>query len=236
MKDLNVNVAQGVAELIVRTGDAPKIYDPITITVIGTIAAPAAYYLGRKQYLNFDLAKALVTVNRQHGKIVFEPDPTNKFAEKIEGKLVENAELDGFKIGSGDAWAPKDLGKFLRRKRMFFKDPIEGAALIHELQSVKVSVKGEIEQVDDGRGNTKKSVAHAIKTNIPLSFWLEMPVYKGGPKVGFQVEIYLELSGSSIYCYLESVEMDEAIKKQVDQLIDEELKTFKADQVTVVEV
>lgn len=238
MKEVTVTAAPGISELIIRQGEAPKIIEPRGFTASGLIATPYDFYKGRTTIKadHFDKSKAVVEVDRLGYKIVFRADPYSPLGDVVSGSMAENPALADYQINGGTNWKPIDLAQFLNRRRMYFADIEKGRDLVAALRSVKVSTQGEIEVSNDQRGNTKNLFEQSVKTNIPVSFVLKMPLFKGCEDVQFTVEIYLAVSGNVLYCSLESVELDEQKKAQIDKYIDAQIKGFVEDQITVIEV
>ena len=230
MKDFNITAAPGVAEIIVRTGTAPQIIEPQKFTFSGAIGAPLAFYKSRiaanAEY--FDKSKAVVRVDADKRTIILLADPTAPHSDVIEGVLFAESLLAPFRINdSGTPWKPQELATFLRKNRMYFADTQKGNELIAELMNLKITTKGEIEQSDDKRSNKKSLFVQTIETGLPLNFSLEMPIFSGGEKVKFNIDVYLDVQGQTAYISLESSDLIEQTRNGVFKIINDEIDGFK---------
>jgi hypothetical protein len=210
------------------------------VNITGDINAPGDFY---EQRLNinkscFDAARTLVTVCRQTGAIDFFSDPGNYYGSHVGGRLTENTILEEFRIGSSEPWRVADLAKFLRRRRFYFMDTQAGNALIAELSALKVSTTGQIEQVNDNRGNKRNLVEQAVKTDLPTTVWLRAPIYRGQAPVSFEVEIYIELQGAQVLCQLESPSLEQLRFDQISAILDGQIERFAKHDVptTILEI
>lgn len=240
MNEINVTAAPGVSEVILRTGSAMEVKPPIPVNVQGAITAPADFYEQRLKIDGkcFDQIKTLVQVNREHGWLKFYSNANDHYGDIITGVLTENQVLAEFRIGIPEPWRAADLAKFLRRRRFYFKDVAAGNLLISELSALKVSTIGQIESINDNRGNKRSLVEQAVKTDLPASVWLHAPIYIGHQPVSFEVEIYLDLQGSQVLCLLESPMLQQMRFENMDAILDGQIERFaKHDiQTTIIEV
>lgn len=72
MQEINLTAKEGVSEIIVRTGDAPKVHDPIKYSFDGNVSAPLDYFNSRKaaNVDYFDAKLAVVEVNERGYQII----------------------------------------------------------------------------------------------------------------------------------------------------------------------
>ena len=238
MEELKVNVTaeSGSSEIIMRTGDALKVYDPIPLRIQGQITAPREFYDTRKiQGGYFNAHNTHITVNRDKGEIVLKHNESDNFFNQITGTLSPSTEYETLGINKDAPKSPQELATLLKRNRFLFADKQEGMKIISDLMAFKGSVKSDVEAVRDDRGNRKNSVQVAVESNVPLSFMLTLPLFKGGEKQRLKVDILLEAKGHIVDCYLESIEAIEAMQERRSEVIDEQLSAFKTDGITVIE-
>jgi len=238
-EQLKVKIDAGVQELVIRHGDAEPIHEPNQIVVDGRIKAPIEYFQSRRKIKEdyFDLSKVIVLVKPNQYKVVLMADPTSKFGDVIEGQLFGNPTLVEFHLSDktqGEFFTPKELAKVFRRNLRFFDNQDEARRMIHELNNLKVQTSGNIDKREDNRGNKTNSFEQSVESNVPVSFTLLMPVFEGEKPVRFQVDIFLEVTGSSVHCQLDSVQLLEVIDTESERILGESVKDFYDSDVTVV--
>jgi subtilisin-like proprotein convertase family protein len=79
-----------------------------------------------------------------------------------------------------------------------------------------------VEKVIDDRANYSLKKSQAVDSNIPESFYLEISIFKGQPKIKIQIEI--NINADSLNCSLISPEANDYISDQKNQIIDEQIK------------
>mgnify|MGYP001279811117 CR=1 FL=1 len=202
MQDINLTAKEGVSEIIVRTGDAPKVHDPVKYSFEGNISAPLEYFNARitADPKHFYSNLAVVEVNERDYKIILRRDPKDIFAETVSGQLKKN--------------------------RIFFSAIADAMRIISDLQSLKVSAKSELEQSDDRRGNTKNVFVQSVETNMPVAFQLSMPIFNGDSSVSFSVEVSFDVSGQQVLCSLDSIELTEYERRRAHELLQEQAEQF----------
>lgn len=99
----------------------------------------------------------------------------------------------------------------------------------------KAKIDHEIELSDDKRGNTIAHRAQVVQSNIPQSFDVHMPIFKGGPETVIPVSI--EIRPTDLACTLVSIEAEEHFKESRDKLIDEQVNAIRdeADDILIIE-
>jgi hypothetical protein len=212
-------------ELTVRTGDAPKVNNPVKVSFSGNIKAPANYASNDENIP--DKQTAVVVVNASEGTLSYDADPSDELAAKITGKLLVNPDLAKFGINENKKYSPKDLGTLIKRNRIFFTDKDGNAKLVTELNDFSGKVETELVKSQDTSGNSHASVVRKVSTNVPRGFHLFMPIYVGYEPKNFPVEVCLESNGSGVDCYLESPELNDLMATEKEAAINAELLRFK---------
>lgn len=235
MQDINLTAKEGVSEIIVRTGDAPKVHDPIKYSFDGNVSAPLDYFNSRKaaNVDYFDAKLAVVEVNERGCQIILRRDPKDVFAETVSGQLKKNPDIEAIGVNTGESFKPSELAKRLKKNRIFFSAIADAMRIISDLQSLKVSAKSELEQSDDRRGNTKNVFVQSVETNMPVAFQLSMPIFNGEENVTFTVEVSFEVSGQQVLCSLDSIELTELERRYAHQLLNQQAEQFIASGIPV---
>lgn len=213
-----VNVTNmGGNELIIRTGQAPENIKPNKLFFTGSISSPGDYYESRqKSGAAYDPQKALISVSAENRTIQLEEDPTYPYSSTIVGRLDKNPIIEKMGINVDRRYSPQELAQVIRENRHHFVDKAASMQIITDLKSVKISVKGDIEQSNDGRGSRSNKFEQSVKANIPVSFTVSMPIFSGCPSIAFRVDIFFDVNNGVASCYLDSedlysIENDQAI-------------------------
>jgi hypothetical protein len=243
---INTNEDSEVGEIIIRHGDAPKVYDPIPIRITGQITAPRKFYDSRKSFLvmetteseipYFHRTETHVIVDRHQGHITLIRNESDQFREEITGRLEFSPEYEMLGINGGKSYQANDLAKLLRQYRYLFPDRDAGMRLVTELAQFRAVVTAETENSKDQRGNKKNALAVAVDSNVPLEFQLRIPIFKGFSPVDLKIEIALDSRGHVVDCFLESPEALQTISDTRDLIFDEQLNAFLEDGITVIEI
>ena len=219
--ELNLNGEQ--KELLIRTGEALKLLQPVKIVQSGNIESPAKFHAIRAGVPT----KSIVTFSRSKMEIIFDAEPENSLAAIVTGKLLINDDLKKFEINSqSKMWGLQELAKFLKMNKTFFKDKEKTDSLIASLIAFKGTITTELEKANDGRGNAKDLMDRKTTSNMPTDFILSLPVFVGGEIKTFRVEIGIDSTDASAKFWLESSELQEIIITERDRIIDAEIAKF----------
>lgn len=253
MEDVKVHLYPTSAEIVVRSGDAPKIEAPTPINISGQITAPRVFFEARRGQARpvfltplqskpepspeFPILDCHVVVDRNNRTIKFVQNDRDHFKNTITGTLKFAKVFRDFDVNGTTPRRPQELAKLLKRYLFLFSDRPAAMQLISDLMNFKGSIKADVEDSKDTRGNKKNSVSIAVETNVPVSFLLQLPVFEGRPKVAFAVEIVIEAqSNQAVDCYLQSTDVYEFIEEETATILEEEITPFKEAGFAVIEV
>ncbi len=218
-------LAEKQAELVIREGDAAKIYEERILEISGTIEAPRKFLEKRKK--DHEIQDAHVVFNREKMQIVFTLDEREHFKTTITGTLIKNPDLEVYGINKGKEFTILDLQKFLKLRRSHFTDREKNLLIVTNLGKFKAHVSTELEQNKDTRGNEKNLKETKITTELALDFDLSIPIFKGGENKKFKVEICFDVRDAAVSVWLESPELQEIIDGDRDGILNTELEAFK---------
>ena len=225
MEELNVTVTDGVKELVIRKGDAPKVYDPKIVSLSGTITAPRLFNEKRNKDHKENKCNVVYSKTAMHITATFSED--SYFSTVVKGELLFNPDLNAFGINNPNKkWQLGELRSFLRLRRAFFYEREKNMKLIENLSSFKAKIDTEVTQASDSRGNLTDALETKVKGNLDLSFTLQMPIFKGQPDKKFKVEICFDVRERQVDIWLESPELAEFSQRDRDSIFESELKTF----------
>lgn len=194
-------------ELIIRTGEAPKAWNPYPITVAGTIDSLSSYVETRKP----DAVNVRVEYSVEQGFVKLIDSEGMDSQYTVTGKL-EIAKCFSTILGTHSD--PTQLGDLLRKNRRYFTDQNEGAKLVAELKKFKANVEKQLEKVEDKRaGQYKTAVEKVVSSNLPEIIYFEMEIVKGQKAVKFLADIYVDVRDNGISITLESIEAEEFAEK-----------------------
>ena len=144
----------------------------------------------------------------------------------VSGKLVIHPDFEKWKINTGESWGHQTLAEFCKMNRSLFPDPSMAMKLFKELKDIKIKAEKEFENSNDNRGNVRLLAAQkVISSNIPDSFRLKVPIYKGQAKSEFEVEVYVDASSYAVT--LISPQANDIVQEVLDNIIDEQKKAIQ---------
>jgi hypothetical protein len=224
-KDIKITLENGVKELVIREGEAAKIHIPSGIVLKDLTIGAVAEYLLKDGILNDEIKNSFVLFSYEDKFIQL------KFASRIEnpdditGKVSLHPDLKKFEINEGKRYTAFKLADFIRMNRHFFETKDQAIKLENILRNFTAEVDRKIEASDDKRANVKASIIQQVKTNIPESFTLLLPVFVGSTPIPVKVEI--DIDSSDISCSLMSPDLKELIDVETKAIIDVELKNIQ---------
>lgn len=228
---IEIKLNENQTELIIREGDALPLKEQKIVDITGTIVAPAEYYAKRK---DIEPKKCNVLYSYRDLFIKLTVNEDSAYATTITGKATLNPDLTKFGINSSSkTWTKTELKQFLKMNRAFFADVDSNLKMVTNLEKFSATVQAQIDDHKDDRGNTKKAFEVKVDSNLDLNFTLQMPIFIGQATTSFQVEICFDVRDNGITIWLESPELQEAIIKQREILIDKNIECFKADFVLI---
>ncbi len=226
-------------EVVIREGKAAVALDPKEpekISIAGTIDAPLRWLEKRVELI--DQKKTHIIVNRDNMGIVLIIDETNYYQAEIGGVLATSKEMEKFGINSDKSWEPIKLSQFFKMHRAFFKDKSENMMLVSTLKNFKAKVNQDIERSKEENGNKVDNYSQVVDSNLPKSFKLNIPLFKGFACEEIEVEIYADVDGRDVSLSLVSAGANEAIEEYKNHVIDEQLEAIRniAPDVAIIEI
>ncbi len=97
--------------------------------------------------------------------------------------------------------------------------------LVTKLQNFEADVTKRTETKMDNRANYDLIRRQEVKSNLPESFVIEIPVFKGLPKKMVTIEV--DISPESFNCILISPDLADFIEGIVEETINKELEAIK---------
>lgn len=226
-------------EIILREGKASEQLpnrEPINVEINGTIDTPLRW-LEKKVEL-IDQKKAYISVSRDDMSIALVDKENDYYSNNIAGELEASKEMREFGINTDKRWEPIKLSQFFKMHRAFFKDKSENMMLVSTLKNFKAKVNQDIERSKEENGSKVDNYSQVVDSNLPKSFKLNVPLFKGFANEEIEVEIYADVDGRDVSLSLVSAGANETIEEYKNKVIDEQLENIRAiaPDIAIIEV
>lgn len=210
-----MNIEDG-KDIVIRFGDALPLQEPKYVSINGTIDAPARWVEKRKD--DIVSADAHVLVDRDRMTITLNTDENSAYMDQIVGTLTLSTEMQEFGINTGEYMSCFDMADRIKQLRTYFETQQEAMKLVTELRSFKAKIDKELELSDDKRGNQTIMRAQTVESNLPKSFNVNIPIFKGTEKRTFEVEV--EINPNDLSCTLVSPDAHDIVVQERDNQMD----------------
>lgn len=226
-------------EIIWRDGKAAKQLEPKEpekINIEGTIESPLRWLEKRIDLINQKSSHILVS--RDNMNIQLQINETDYYQANISGELEASKEMKEFGINTEKQWEPIKLSQFLKMHRAFFTDKSQNMLLVSTLKNFKAKVNQDIERSKEENGSKVDNYSQVVDSNLPKSFKLNIPLFKGFLCEEIEVEIYADVDGRDVSLSLVSAAANEVIEEYKNKVIDEQLNAIRqiAPNIVIIEV
>ena len=126
------------------------------------------------------------------------------------------------------AWIPSKLGQFLRLNRGVSEDKEKCMVLVSNLKNFSAKANAEIQKQKDPSGSMAEVYRCQVESNLPKSFSVCLPIFKGTAKQRIEIEFDHYLSDGDVYLQLVSPGANELVESYRDSCIDTVLDKIKA--------
>lgn len=245
-KDVNISLAPGSEEVVIRFGEAPPVARAMPVLFVGTIGAPLEFYIKRKaatvekryalstiveNYFDPLTTHVEVNINQRSIELIRNSDKEN--ADKIAGMLKDAPILKALQLNSTTGWQPLTLCKFLRVNSHIFKDNETAKEVVDMFKSFSLNVSTNIEQTSDSRGSKKSLQDQQTKSNLPEHIDLLVPLFENTAPVNLRVNVFFEVINNRPEVFLEVPGLEDIISKQAAEEIAAITSAFDSDGITV---
>lgn len=226
MTEFKINVETKDNEVVVRTGAAAPLHEPISMNFTGFLYSPGDYMKNKKGLVEANDCR--LEVDYENMSLTFLVNARDKFRDQISGKLVPSKIIQSLGVNVENRfYGDKQLAKLLRRNAMYFGDQSAGSSLIHRLMNFEAKITTNIIAKDDLKGNTKKAIEKAIENELPDFFVLDLPVFEGAEPQPIKIYLLADTSGNGVLLYLDSPDLYILEQTESKRLIDLEIKRFE---------
>lgn len=236
MKDVNVTLTESNQILEVRQGQALEIKPPLSIEIFGVLDSPLKWLEKRRDTI--DLNKAHIVVDRDKKSISLVFNETNEYEHSIvNGRLSIHPIFEKFGINSGRYRTPLEMAELFKMNRSYFENTQTAMELVSLLKAFKAKVNKEVEQeIDTNKGDKKLIFNQVVDSNLPPTFNVDLPIFKGGEKHVLELETYF--NPDDLTCTLVSPQANDIIEQVTDTSIDSVLDLIKqiTDSLPIIEI
>ena len=204
------------AEMIIRQGNAPDLLapkEPLKIALVGILDSPLRW-LQLRQADHADNT-CHVVFNREKMTIELVQNEKDFYRTIVKGALELHPLFVKFGINSGKRLTHYEMAQFFKINRHAFESKAVAMGIVHQLQNFRAKIDKEVESQDDKRGNARELRAQAVSHNLPESFNLHIPIFKGMDKVIIAVEV--DVDADDLSCTLVSAEANDLIEQMRDE-------------------
>ena len=199
--------------------------------MVGGIQAPADF--ADKRNATFDPKYAHVIADYTERTIILvinEADLDPEFCIEggtVTGKIEIYPILAELGINEGKEYNNRSLFDSLKFLSRFFDNKEAHKQLLHSLITFNAKVNTKLKDEQDFAGKAALELILEIEHDIPLSFVLEMPIFGNTDRTKFKVDIRVAGRGSSVYFWLESVDLEELAESKTISMFVAELLRLK---------
>ena len=242
---LNINFAQGeaVKEVILRetnhVNEPLPILEPKTVAIFGTIAAPYAFLEKRWQLSQIDHERTCLFVDRDNLKILLVCNETDaRNCMNIAGHIELSRQFKSFGVNMDVSFQPEQLANFFRINRSYFKDRAENMVLVSNLKAFRAKIETEVEREKKDNGSVTDVYKKVVNSNLPASFKVCIPIYKGAQPEEIEIEVIATVNGRDVSLELISPDAASIVEEVRDKLINEQLDKIRefAPEIPIIEV
>jgi hypothetical protein len=242
---IQVNFAEGQTkgEIViceVKERNELKVKEPVRIKLSGTIGAPAEFLLKRMdQFDQINQKRCHIIVDREEIsiKLVFnENDEYNR--GEVVGTLESYPKFKEFGINTGKVWTPTALGLFFKMNRAFFTSRDDNMKLVSDLMNFTATVNSGITRSVKETGDKTDNFEQTVNSNLPKSFNIVIPIFKGVPAETIEVETFAQIDGRQVSFILLSPGAQAILEEIRDIAVDEQLKTIReaCSDIAIIEI
>lgn len=228
---------EGIREMIIRH-DSPKIiYEPVSVSIAGTIGSVVEFL--NKRITEIDQKQCHIIINRDAMTIVLVVGEHNHnmFQDSITGKLILATEFTKWKINSGGYFNHLDLADLIKMNRTMFASVSEAMKASNAIKDLKIVVNKALKTNSEAKGDYATSIKNkVVSSTVPESLLMTLPIFKGSTPMTINVELYVNTDNYTIS--LVSPEANDLIATTRNQIIDEQLTQIRqaASEIAIYEV
>lgn len=228
---ININPPTGAEKIEVVFRETNSVNElevkaPLKIALIGVPGSIATFLAKRVSLL--DQKECHVVVNREKLSMMLVINESDFYnSGSVTDKLEYHHKLKEFGINLGKTWEPNLLGQFFKLNRVYFEDRTENMTVVAALKDFKAKVGVSIEKMKNESGSFADNYSGAVTSNLPGSFKLNIPVFKGMPKESLEVEFFAHVNGRDVELELMSPGAVQTLEEVRDSVFDMQITSIR---------
>lgn len=239
-----INMAPGVDEATVRVIELGEdnyvlpTLEPLRVVLNGTIDAVHEYLTKRLDAGQFEQKNCHILVNREKLSITLITNETDERNQAtVTGSLAYYPKYVQFGINTDKMWEPTGLSKFLKLNRAVFPDVSQNMELVSILKNFKARINQKVENSREDNGSRADNFSQVVNSNLPKSFVVAMPIFKGRPVEQIEVELLADVDGRDVKLALCSPGAEVIVEEERNKAIDEQLDLIRslAPEIAIIE-
>lgn len=224
-EQFNFDVSRETSEVTILHGQALERQHPKSVNITGTIGSPVEW-MSKRFSESVGEDNDHVIVDRDSMLIQLVENEKDVNTNKITGRLEFHRKFIDFGINAGVYKTPFEMAEFIKMNRSYFENKKYAMDLNTQLRNFKAKVDRQIEQeYNPNKGDKRVLLNQVVNANVPDSFNVNLPVFKGTEKQSFNVEIYF--NPDDLTCTLVSPEANDYVEETRDAIIDEQVRIIK---------
>ena len=237
--DKDCQKAEVVIREVNKVNELP-VLEPEKVNINGTIGSIFSF-LEKRWNCNgqIDHEHTHIIVNRDKllmTLVANETDARNKMV--VAGSLHLSRQFLAFHINDGVAWEPIALSQFIKMNRAYFADRDINMKLVSMFKNFKAKVNTDYERDRKENGSYTDNYSQIVNSNMPESFTVVLPVFKGTPPQTIEVETFATIDGRDVTVQLISPGAQQIVEETRDAIIDEQIAAIReiAPEIPFIEV
>lgn len=232
---LQVNLAPGQqsAELVIREVGCENPYklpvkEPLRLQIDGAISCVYAFLEKRWGTEQIDKEHTHILVNRDGLNVTLCTNENDeRTSQLITGDIQLSRQFKSFHVNDNKTWTPIDLGNFFRLNRSYFESKETNMNLVSLLKSFNAKVNTTVKTEYTDNGSITDNYEKAVDSNLPKSFFINIPIFKGAEPEKLEIETIATIEGKQAFLMLISSDAECIVEESRDKLIDSELDKIR---------
>lgn len=218
-------------ELIVRTGEAPAVREPLSHDIEGGAGTIKEFIAKRMATANYSLqsintATDYILVEPKNLRAILYIQPESAFSWTVTSQLKRNKFIEAFHINGSKKFSRKEMIKLVKYNAHLFANSEEVVSILSSLQNLKVDAQISNEQSSDNRANASKKFQKSVFIDLLNTFVLQTPLYEYTPPRRFIVELCFETTDTDVLFWMESSELAIIEADAAKEIFAEEFKSL----------
>lgn len=232
---LQINLAPGQdhAELVIREVGNENPYklpvkEPLNLHVNGVITCIYEFLEKRWGTKQINKEHTHILVNRENLVVTLVTNENDeRTMQTVVGSIQLSRQFSEFHINDGQLWKPVQLGDFFRLNRSYFETKEKNMELVNLLKSFSAKVQTTIKKELCDNGSVTDNYEKAVDSNLPSSFVINVPIFKGAEPEKLSIETIAQVEGNTALLTLISADAECIIEESRDKIINTELDKIR---------